>query len=70
MKVDSIALDLANCIVFSEDILRGLLVVRVGLRRVLLSFQTQIMRCAAIAPLVGCLRLAGKIMIFILFRAC
>lgn len=67
VKIDSVALDLADCIVFSEDVFRGLLVVRVGLRCMLLSFQTQIVRCSAIASLVCCLGLARAIVVPILF---
>lgn len=68
VQVDRIAVDLAHRIVLAEDVLRGLLVISVGLGGVLLALFTHAVRLGAVARLVclACFR-SEVLMLSLLF---
>lgn len=57
MQIDRVAIDSAHGIVFAENVVRGLLVVRVHHRAVALAFFGELVRSRAVAALVGLLGL-------------
>jgi hypothetical protein len=66
VQVDSVAGDFSYSVVFAEDELRGLLVVLVGFGCVRLALLRQLFRLAAVAALVGMLRLRGEVLVLAL----
>jgi hypothetical protein len=66
VKINGVAVDFADGVVFAEDELGGLLVVLVGFGGVRLALLRQLFRASAIAALVGLLRLRGEVLVLAL----
>lgn len=66
VQVDSVAVDSAHGVVLAEDEFGGLLVVLVGFGCVRLALLRQFLRPAAVAALVGLLRLRGEVLVLAL----
>jgi hypothetical protein len=69
VQVDSVARDFAYGVVFAKDELGGLLVVLVGFGCVRLALLRQLFCLAAVAALVGVLRLRGEMLVLALLFA-
>jgi hypothetical protein len=69
VQVDSVARDFAYGVVFAKDELGGLLVVLVGFGCVRLALLRQLFCLAAVAALVGMLRLRGEMLVLALLFA-
>lgn len=57
VEIDGVVCDAAGGVVFSEDVVGGLLVIGVHLRGVFLAFFAQLVRGGAVAAFVCCVRL-------------
>lgn len=66
VQVDGVAVDSAHGVVLAEDELGGLLVVLVGFGCVRLALLRQLLRAAAVAALVGLLRLCSEVLVLAL----
>jgi hypothetical protein len=69
VQVDGVARDFAYGVVFAEDEFGGLFVVLIGFGCVRLALLRQLFRLAAVAALVGMLRLRGEMLVLALLFA-